>query len=132
MTTRGAVSKNALKDATKEEVEEAFKHPYDLKKPHKRVVTSESVVIIQNGQVYEEGSGKHLGPTTSILEPSKGVLIVPETGATFPDTPVGKARMEKYKERNGIGGKPKDNAKIVVKEATIDERKEQMQDLKAK
>ncbi len=132
MTTKGAVNRNKLKDVTDEEVESAIKKPFDLNKAHKRVVTQDSVVIIQNGQVYEEGSGNRIGTTAQTLSPSKGVLIVPETGATFPDTPIGKIRMEKYKERNGIGTKPKDPSKVVVKEASLEERKEQMQDLKAK
>lgn len=132
MTMTSKDVRRNIVDATDEEVAAAIKKPFDLSKPHKRVVTSESVVIIQNGQVYEEGSGKLLGSTQTMLEPSKGVLMVKETGATFPDTPIGNLRMEKYKERNGIGQKAKDPSKVVVKESTLEERKADIKQVRTK
>lgn len=131
MMTLDALKGRSPKDATDEDVIEALKKPFNLNKPHKRVVTQDKVIIIQNGMVYEEGSGNKLGTTEQMLQPSNGILMVPETGATFPDTAIGRIRMEKYKERNNIGQKPKDPSKVEVKESTLEERQAEIKTVKS-
>lgn len=134
MTTLADVRGRKLKDQpTDEELAKALKMPYDLTRPHKRIVGAEVTLIIQDGIVYAYGSGDKLGTTSSVLQPSKGVLMVKETGATFPDNPAGRYRMEKYMERNGLTKKEKgDGSKVELKESSIEERKAAVKEAKGK
>lgn len=98
---------------------------YDLKKPYKMIVSHTGNLVIQNGIVYEVGSGKALGPVSNMLKAENpNILYCKQTGATFPNTEAGKLALEEYQERKGLI--QKESTGKEVKASTLDERKQEV------
>lgn len=85
-----------LEDMTPEERIQAML-PYNLNNPHKRIITNDGHLIVQDGKVYKYGSGECLGDT-SVLIPASNVIICKKCGATFPKTPIGQMKLEQHKD----------------------------------
>lgn len=98
---------------------------YDLRKPYKMIVSQTGNLVIQNGIVFEVGSGKSLGPVSNMLKAENpNILYCKQTGATFPNTEAGKIALEEYQERKGLV--QKESSGTQVKASTIEERKQEV------
>lgn len=96
---------------------------YNLRKPYKMVVSKEGALIIQNGMVYERGSGRCLGKVSDKLKvENQEVVYCKFSGATFPNTEAGKLALKEYQERKGYLDKEADG-KRQDKESSLEERK---------
>ena len=105
---------------------------YDLHKPYKMVVSQIGALVIQNGIVYEKGSGRALGPVADQLKSlNPDLLYCKFSGATFPNTADGKIALQKYQERKGYIDKPSDGTRH-DRESTIEERKAEVKENREK
>lgn len=106
--------------------------PYNLRKPYKMVVGQVGTLIIQNGMVYEAGSGQCLGKVSDKLAAdNKNILYCKFSGATFPNTTDGKIALQAYQSRKGYIDKPSDGTKE-DKESTLEERKAEIAEKREK
>ena len=106
---------------------------YDMKKPHKMVISRQGNLIIQNGIVYEYGSGRALGPVRDIVKVgSPGIIACPYSGATFPDTPDGKIALQEYQDRMKLLPKKHVPGDVELQEIPLAERKEKVMERREK
>jgi len=95
---------------------------YNLRKPYKMVVSQTGTLIIQNGMVYQMGSGAVLGKVVDMLKTSNpDVIYCKFSGATFPNTVHGKEQMQEYQERKGYINRESDGTRA-DKPSTLEER----------
>lgn len=95
---------------------------YDVRKAYKMIVSKQGTLIVQNGVVYEHGSGRALGPVADMLEGSnKELIYCKKSGATFPNTPDGKIAFQAYQDRKGFTNKPSEGEEQPA--STIEQRK---------
>lgn len=106
--------------------------PYNLNKPYKMVVSATGTLVIQNGIVYEAGSGKVLGPVNTMLKAENPSIVYCKfSGATFPNTAAGKIALQEYQERKGLLNKESDGTKP-VKESSLAERQDEIKNRRDK
>lgn len=99
---------------------------YNLRKPYKMVVSQQGTLVIQNGMVYQHGSGTVLGKVADLLKAdNKDIVYCKFSGATFPNTDAGKLALKEYQDRKGYLDKPSDGTKH-DKESSLEERKHEI------